>query len=183
MSRTEESRASLRMKGQARRSSSKPIITPVTPAAMAAYKEHLVELSESQPVELNLFSIAELFDASLDQGLAYAATEWMSGVERGTLPICLCCDTQWLSFGDIPPAGFAVLAPYTKVGATICSGICEDCFYQPNLLYRLLLGPDIYCQIISPAPAGCSDGQAQPTSRGQHQTRRGSYGPYIRSYA
>lgn len=64
----------------------------------------------------------------------------------------------WLSFGDIPLRGFCVVAPYNKLGAAICSGLCENCFDQPNLLQRSVeryrtIWPDIYTTIVCPPPA------------------------------
>ena len=165
MSKSKESRALFRAKEQARKSSKErtsdqAIITPVSTAARGCIRRPPLALCESEPIELNLFSLDELFDRSIDPALDRVAREWARNADRGSLPICRCCDTQWHGFGDIPPAGFAVLAPNAKVGAAICSGVCEGCFYQPNLLrgcvdrYRLPLWPDIYCQIMSPAPAG-----------------------------
>jgi hypothetical protein len=99
VSKSKESRASLRMREQARRSrtsAERPIITPISRKQFSEFKDHLISLSESQPVELNLFSIAELFDASLDQGLAFTAKEWMGNVARGTtMPASAPIPTWW----------------------------------------------------------------------------------------
>lgn len=161
MSKSKESRALFRIREQARRSrnntSKRPHIIPVTLEAMAAFASHVAALAEQQPLELNLFSLVELFDSSIDPALHHTAREWMRGVARGTMPICLCCDTQWLSFGEIPPAGFAVVCPFNKEGAAVCSGLCVKCFHEPHLLdrcvdrYRLVFGPGLFCQGVSPS--------------------------------
>jgi hypothetical protein len=165
VSKSREGRALFRVREQARkshkdRSNQHPIITPVSPEAMTAFAGHVAALAESQPVELNLFSIVELFDRSIEPALAFAARQWMINAARGTLPICLTCDHQWHGIGDTPPAGFAIVASYSKVGAAVCSGLCQSCYYQADLLqrcvdrYRPLLGPDIYAQVVSSASAG-----------------------------
>ena len=160
MSRSRVSRAKLRARESTRKSSShgKPHITPVSDETMAAYLSHVAELASSQPIGLDVFSVVELFNSSsLDPVLTETAMEWMAGVSRGTAPLCLCCDNRWKSFADVPPAGFAVVVPFSRDSFALCSGLCETCFDRQDLLarcmdcYKQLFGEGIYRQTISPS--------------------------------
>ena len=104
----------------------KPSIMPVSPPAMADYLSHVEDLARNQLVELHVFSIVNLFDCNIDPALGHIAVQWMRGVKAGKLPICLCCDTQWKSFADVPPGGFAIITNFKRENGAICSGLLRE---------------------------------------------------------